>query len=728
MDRETITNAEILQEFLAESRENLDQMEHDLVAWEKQPGGSETRDRIFRAIHTLKGTCGFLGFVNLETLAHEAENLLVRIRDGKVAAEARVVTVMLQVLDAIRRHLNHIERTGEEENQIFGCVLSDLQALQNASPKETAVPLEEEQAEDPRASATESSIRVEIGLLDRLMNLVGELVLTRNQITQLSLSAEHAPLLGTAQKLSHITSELQESIMKTRLQPIGNIWAKFPRMIRDASVAGGKKIRLEMTGQQTELDKSIIEAVKAPLTHLIRNCIDHGIETPERRSAVGKPEEGLIGLKAYHEAGMVHIEISDDGGGIRPEVIREAAQRRGLLSTSQADTLTERELIQLIFQPGFSTAREVTKLSGRGIGMDVVRTNLERISGSIEVISSPGEGTTFKAKIPLTLAIVPALMVVSAGERFAIPQISLLELVRLHGTVATRKIESVQNARVYRLRGRLLPVICLRDVLGFPPKTPAADPEDEVVNMVILESDGHPFGLIVDDVQDTQEIVVKSLSRQLKSVTIFAGATIMGDGRVALILDVTGLVQHMHLDEKREERQLSPAVPEASGEKAAPDETLLLFQLGEKDRWAIALSQVTRLEEFPVSKIEWEGSTRVVQYGDQIMPLMPLRQWLLPDEEPSPLSDPSEKLQVIVHKNGTGCHGFMVDRIIDIAQEPMVLQRKGLSRGVLGSAVIQSRVTKIVDVAGLLKLGKARRKKVPTPPPNPIIPGNGVKP
>jgi two-component system chemotaxis sensor kinase CheA len=706
MPQDIATNAEILQEFLVETRENMDQMEQDLMAWEKQPASRETLDQVFRAIHTLKGTCGFLGFVNLETIAHEAESLLVCLRDGQVKTEPRVVTVLLQVLDAIRRQLSHIERTGEEEKQISGCIISDLQALQTVAPKVGGPAMAEvEPAAEALGPSPENSIRVEIGLLDRLMNLVGELVLTRNQISQLSLSGDHSSLVSMSQKLSHITSELQEGIMKTRLQPIGNIWAKFPRMVRDAALASGKKMRVEMNGEKTELDKSIIEAIKDPLTHLIRNCIDHGIESPESRSTSRKPEEGVIRLKAFHEAGLVHVEMSDDGGGIRPEMIREAALRRGLVTTIEADTLTDHDLMQLIFLPGFSTAREVTKLSGRGVGMDVVKTNLERIGGSIEVSSTPGEGTLFKVRIPLTLAIIPALIVMCEGERFAIPQVNLRELVRLEGAAQIRKIESVQEARVYRLRGRLLPLICLREVLGFQAPPCALNPEDEVVNIIVLESEGGPFGLIVDQVQDTQEIVVKPLGRQLKSVTVFAGATIMGDGLVALILDVMGLAQQVSLGENTDLSRKQAPVTETPVEKpASPAETLLLFELGAQNRCAIALSDVTRLEEFLPSEIEWDGATRVVQYRDQIMPLMPLRQLLLGDDEAPQTCEFSDKFQVVVHVRSTGCYGFLVDRIIDIAQEPLVLQRQGLSPGVRGSAVIQGRVTKILDVDGLIKL------------------------
>jgi two-component system chemotaxis sensor kinase CheA len=703
-------NAEIIQEFLAESRENMDQMERDLVVWEKQPSNRETIDRIFRAVHTLKGTCGFLGFVKLESLAHQTESLLGHLRDGQVKSSPAVVTTLLQVLDTVRRHLGHIERTGEEEAEVFGSILASLQALQEAKPATEAAPAPGEplgeEAPTGASVTSENSIRVEVGLLDRLMNLVGELVLIRNQISQLSQNDNLAPLTGSAQKLNHITSELQASVMKTRLQPIGNIWSKFPRLVRDAAMAGDKKIRLEMSGQSTELDKNIIETVKDPLTHLLRNCIDHGIETPERRLAAGKPEEGLIRLRAFHEAGLVLVEVSDDGGGIRPEVIREAALRRGLVTTSQADTLTDHDLIQLIFLPGFSTAREVTKLSGRGVGMDVVKTNLERISGAIEVTSAAGEGTLFKIKLPLTLAIIPALLVDCAGERFAIPQASLRELVRLEGDDASRKVEWIEDAPVFRLRGRLLPLIDLGRELGFPAREQSARGE---LNIVVLESHNGPFGLIVDQVQDTEEIVVKPLGRLLKSLPVFAGATIMGDGCVVLILDVLGLAQSVRLAEITEKRQLTSAT--AAKEEAQAGENLLVFQLGDDGRWAIALSEVTRLEEFSAYEIEREGTLPVVQYRGQIMPIISLRQLFLAEDNYSislTSNDINDKFQVIVHARNGLCYGLLVDRIIDIAREPLVLQRKGLRPGILGSAVIQQQVTKIVDVDGVVKLGESR--------------------
>jgi two-component system chemotaxis sensor kinase CheA len=705
MSESTDSNADIIPEFLAESRENMDQMERDLVILEKQPGDRETLDRIFRAIHTLKGTCGFLGFAKLEGIAHQAESLLSHIRDGKRKPEAKVVTILLQVLDTVRRHLAHIERTNEEDGNIFGSLIADLQAMIETAPEEEKAVVTE--VEETTNTVAETSLRVDVGLLDRLMNLVGELVLARNQITQIGLQKEDPLLLGASQKLSHITSELQTGIMKTRLQPIGNVWSKFPRLVRDAAIAGEKKIRLEMTGQQTELDKSIIEAVKDPLTHLIRNCIDHGIETPERRLAAGKPEEGVIRLKAFHEGGLVLVEISDDGAGIRPELIREAALRRGLVTAAKVDALTDHDLIQLIFVPGFSTAREVTRLSGRGVGMDVVKTNLERISGTIDVISTLGEGTLFQIKLPLTLAIIPALIVKSGGERFAIPQLSLLELIRLDSSNVKQKIEWIDKVPFYRLRGRLLPLVYLNSELGLTAPADIPKGADDAIHIIVLESHSDPFGLIVDEVRDTEEIVVKPLGRQLKSLSVFAGATIMGDGRVVLILDVMGLAQRVHVRESAEQRPKRAAV-ESTAAAAQGGENLLLFQLGDDSRWAIELSNVTRLEEFSTEEIEQEGAVPVVQYRNQIMPLMSLRDLLMPSAQSSPTPLIDDKLQVIVHSRNGVCYGLWVDRIIDIAREPLVLQRQKTRPGVLGSMVIQKQVTQVVDIEGLVKLDEAR--------------------
>jgi two-component system chemotaxis sensor kinase CheA len=709
MPESTQIDTEILQEFLAESRENLNEMECDLLAWEKQAATREALDRIFRAVHTLKGTCGFLGYPRLETVAHQAENLLSQIRDRKIAASSAAVTVLLKVVDVVRRLLGQIEQLGSEGEGNEDALLTELAALQHTATAEPAPLTDVAGEEQATAGGTETTIRVDIALLDRLMNLVGELVLARNQLTRFTVGQNGSPLAGTSQRLSHITSELQQNVMKTRLQPIGNIWSKFPRLVRDGAMAEDKKIRLLMTGQQTETDKSIIEAIKDPLAHLVRNCVTHGIEKPEKRRAAGKPEEGVINIRSYHEGGQVVIEVSDDGAGIPTDLIREAAIRRRDVTPEQAAVMDDHELQQLIFLPGFSTAKEVTKLSGRGVGMDVVKINLDRIHGSIAVISRRGEGTLFKMKIPLTLTIIPALIVKSCGERFAIPQVSLVELVRLNHESKDTQVESLFGAPVYRLRGKLLPLIHLRQELGFPARPSSDHGHDGSTNIVVLQADGGSFGLVVDEVQDIEEIVVKPLSKHLKVVHQFSGATIMGDGHVALILDVLSIAQQLRLGAGKEVRPHATSSVKTSTATADTGEELLLFELGSKGRMAMKLSDVTRLEEFLATEVENEGAGEVIQYDGHVMPLVPLSRLLLPESQPGPAREAHEKLQVIVHNQNGSYYGFCVDQILDITRQPLSLQHRQARPGILGSAIIQRRVTEVVDVAGIVSMATRQR-------------------
>ena len=419
-----------------------------------------------------------------------------------------------------------------------------------------------EQAEARGSAVSDSTIRVDVGLLDKLMNLVGELVLARNQVLQFTSQSADSAFLATSQRLNLITTELQGSVMKTRMQPIGNVWSKLPRVVRDLAAACGKEVRLEMEGKETELDKTIIEAIKDPLTHIVRNSVDHGIERPETRVERRKPAEGCLKMRAYHEGGQVIIEITDDGGGIDCERVKQKALQRALITPEQAARMSDHEALYLIFLPGFSTAEKVTNVSGRGVGMDVVKTNIERIGGTVDLQSQPGKGTTLKIKIPLTLAIIPALIVTSGGDRFAIPQVSLLELVRLEVEQASQQIEFIHGAPVYRLRGQLLPFAYLnRELRLNDADDDGLKPSVEATTIVVLQADGHPFGLVVDEINDTEEIVVKPLGKQLKGVASFAGATIMGDGRVALILDVLGLAQRAGVVAEVRDRNHSKPLP-----------------------------------------------------------------------------------------------------------------------------------------------------------------------
>jgi two-component system chemotaxis sensor kinase CheA len=466
-------------------------------------GDLESLNRIYRALHSIKGNCGFLAFSKLEALAHAGENLLGNLRDGKQDLTPDIATNLLQTVDAIRAILGAIETTSEEGEEDYSALIEAL-----LGKKKSVVTV----GAYRQTPLHESTIRVDIDLLDRMMNLMGELVLVRNQVIQHSTELQDDGLTNTCQRLHLITSDLQSGIMQTRMQPINNIWRNFPRLVRDLAISCGKEVNLQFEGADTELDRSILEAIKDPLTHLIRNCIDHGIETPEIRSQLGKPATGHLRLRASQENGKINLEISDDGRGIDTNKLKQKAQQLGAIATQQAETMSEHEAIKLMFLPGFSTKEEVTRLSGRGVGMDVVRQNLEAVNGTIEVKSEINRGTTFQLKIPLTLAIISVLLVSSGKEQFAIAQNNLQEIVRIEGKEEIeRSIEIFYNVPVYRLRGKILPLIYLNQVLQL--KDTEADPE--ILNIVVIDADEYCYGLIVDRVYDIQEIVVKPLGKQL---------------------------------------------------------------------------------------------------------------------------------------------------------------------------------------------------------------------
>jgi two-component system chemotaxis sensor kinase CheA len=779
---------EVLQEFLVESYENLDQLEQDMVSLEENPAETDIIASIFRTIHTIKGTCGFLGFSKLEKVTHTGENLLSLLRDGHWAVNRPITDVLLHMGDAVREMLGHIESTQTEGDTDYSALIADLERLQKtggleedaadadaAEPTETnaptsdsgpadepddptteqvaEVPVVEEpeiasppeadaapeppaaaeapvddadveqvheatvqvsravqstdaqtQAEQAQAkadaaarSAAEQAIRVDVGLLDKLMNLVGELVLARNQILQYGTQVQDPVFASTTQRLNVLTTELQENVMKTRMQPIGNIWNKLPRVVRDLANSCGKKIRLEMEGKDTELDKTLIEAIKDPLTHLVRNAVDHGVEDCETRRANGKPAEGVLLLRAFHEGGLVNIEIADDGGGINTDAIRAKAVRNGLITEEQADSMGEREVANLIFKAGLSTAKQVTNVSGRGVGMDVVRTNIEKIGGTIEIQTRAGLGTTFRIKIPLTLAIIPAQVVTAAQNRFAIPQVSLVELLRLEGDDARKGIEVIHGTPVYRLRGNLLPLVYLNRELGMP--EPETDSDDAIVNIVVLQADERDFGLVVDSINDTEEIVVKPLGSELKNLSTYAGATIMGDGAVALILDVIGVAQRAGV--LSEIREHGAALKDDGADEEGERKTLLLFAVGEGSRLGMPLEMVARLEEFEPERVEQAGTQQVVQYRDELLPLIQVSH-VLGGYAPRP-READEKLQVVVYtKNGRSV-GLLVDDIVDIVHETITVKRESDRPGLLGSAVIQGRVTDLVDAEGVIR-------------------------
>jgi two-component system chemotaxis sensor kinase CheA len=749
---------DIIKEFLIESNEGLDQLDRDLVELEKTPGSKDLLASIFRAVHTIKGTGGVLGFDKLTSVAHVGENMLSRVRDRKLSLNPRVTTVLLSLVDALRRMLSSIETTGGEGEGDYSGIIAAITSILGDSPnavalspdspppverpavtgecganratshgasaqppelvaippreappdrEESAMASDEAQIQNEKL-VTSSTIRVDVGLLDKVMNLVGELVLARNQVLQFTTTTKDATFLRTAQRLNLITTELQEGVMKTRMQPIGNIWSKFPRVVRDLALSCGKQVQIEMNGADTELDKTIIEAIKDPLTHIVRNTVDHGIELPEQRTKAGKPAEGRLSLRAFHEGGQVNIEISDDGAGIDIERVRRKAVERGSISAEHAARMSERETLNLIFLPGLTTAERVTNVSGRGVGMDVVKTNIEKIGGMVDVQSTPGHGTTLKIKIPLTLAIIPALIVTSGKERFAIPQVSLLELVRLEGADAISSIEDIGGAPVYRLRGNLLPLVDLNRELRLCSPT-AADKRAQVVNIVVLQADDRQFGLVVDEINDTEEIVVKPLGKQLKGLACFAGATIMGDGEVALILDVLGIAQMANVVTELRSHAVSEHATK-DVDSSANRHTWLLFRVGKDGRMATQLSSVSRLEEIPLTSVERSGGTEVAQYRRHIMPLVRVSTLL---NRPAPEADP-EKLQVIVFAQGESYLGLVVDEIVDIVEQKISLERCGQQPGVAGSAVIQQRVTDVLDL-DMIIAGREMERAVSAP-------------
>ncbi len=723
---------EIVQEFLVESYEALDRLDGDLLTLERDPNSPDVLASIFRVMHTIKGTCGFLGFQKLERVAHAAESLLTALRDGTLAVNPAITSALLSTGDALRQMLAAIERAGNDGDEDFLHLVATLERLRasggtdapthvpatpvrpkgGTKPRKAATAGEAPTAETPaarpappgrreaevveKASVAETNIRVDVQVLDNLMTLVGELVLARNHIMQLTAGSTHdAPLLSAAQHLNGITSDLQDGVMRTRLQPIHTAWARFPRVVRDLAMALGKQVRVRTEGDDTELDRSIIEAIKDPLMHLVRNAVDHGIEDPAEREAAGKPVEGTIVIRASHEGGQVTIEMQDDGRGIALDKVRDRGIERGLIDADAAKTLSDRETIELIFQPGFSTADKVTNLSGRGVGMDVVKINVGRIGGNVEVTTAPGVGTTYTLKIPLTLAIVPALLVTSGGERYAIPQINLVELVR----ATPEQIEDVHGAPVYRLRDKLLPLVSLATELGVE-----AHASDASRSIVVLQADDRRFGLIVDGVSDPAEIVVKPLGGYLKGVDTFAGATILGDGRVGLILDVLGLARRAHVLTSEQERELGASREEAT-EAEADRVALLVFADHEGGRMAIPLELITRLEEFPRIELERSGPLPVVQYGEEILHLVDISRLMLERRHASRvdgLGSSGEALPVLVYEHEGRRVGVVVGQIVDVIHHDLVELQPGSRPGVSGTMVVDGRVTEVLDLPQIL--------------------------
>jgi two-component system chemotaxis sensor kinase CheA len=724
---------EATREFLIEGHDNLNQLDADLVGLEASQSPGPALARIFRTLHTIKGSCSFLGFPHLQAVAHAGEDLLGKARDGKLALTPIVIETMLQMVDAIRRMLAEIEATGKDGdaddqsllNLLRQLVVDEGMSAATPAPARPSVttaitttftnPVAAAPAEvlsvpagEPipmeTSAAADASVRIHVDLLDKLMAIAGEIVLARNQILQFSQRQEDPGFQNTCRQLNLITTELQEHVMKTRLLPLGHVWQRLPRLAHDAARDCGKKVRLETEGGETELDKTLLEAIRDPLTHLVRNAIDHGIEPPERRQAAGKPKEGLVRLRAYHESGQVIVEISDDGGGIDPQRITRQAIAQRLITSDDAATMSAQAISNLIFLPGFSTAAAVTTVSGRGVGMDVVKTNIEKIGGSVDVRSTVGDGTTVRLRIPLTLAIIKVLVVTTAGDRYAIPQVRVVELVRVEGDKARRSIQRVHGARVYRYRDLLLPLVDLNQVLEV--EASQASVEDGV-NIVVLQAADRQFGLVVDQINDTQEIVVKPLWKHLKSLSCFAGATVMGDGRVALILDIVGLAQRAgavsDVDRRATGNTSQVAAP------AQPRARVVLAELRDRARIAIPMNQVARLEEFAPSRVERVADRQVVQYDGQLLPLVDLdalrHQGSAPWTIDKDVLESDDGVHVVVYAGQSRQAGLVVRRILDVVEHDGEVQSLTLGQSTANTAVIQGHVTEVLDLDALIGAG-----------------------
>ena len=712
---------DLLAEFLTETNEMLAELDVALVRLETVPEDAANLSGIFRLVHTIKGTCGFLGLPRLEKVAHAGENVLSRMRDGALRPVPALVSLVLAALDRIKAIVAALGATGTEpegeDSDLIAALdraaAGEVEALPVPAPAAAApapavsapsMPIPADLAESPppaaptpaaptiiaaEPAAAAQTIRVGVDVLDDLMTLVSELVLTRNQLLQLARGHENGAFTVPLQRLSHITSDLQEGVMKTRMQPIGNAWNKLPRVVRDLAHELDKKIELVMLGAETELDRQVLELIKDPLTHMVRNSADHGLETGAERRARGKPETGRITLNAFHEGGHIIIEIADDGRGLPVDRIRAKVLAQGLATEAELAGMSDAQIQRFIFRAGFSTAAAVTAVSGRGVGMDVVKTNIERIGGTIELASRPGAGTTFTIKIPLTLAIVSALILEAGGERFAIPQTSVAELVRAGdgSTEGGSRIERINDTPVLRLRDRLLPLVGLRDLLRLDTAPETAEPP----TIVVAQVGATMLGLIVDRVFDTEEIVVKPVAPILRHVTMFSGNTILGDGSVIMILDPNGIARATGVGAAAGEARAEVArTPVPAIGHSAEKTAILLFRAGPADAppLAVPLALVARLEEIPRAKMERCGDALATQYRGRLMPLLAL----------SGATDPTRAHQpALVFTDGDRSMGLLVDAITDVVDDRLEIELGAARPGLLGTAVVAGHATDVID-------------------------------
>ncbi len=709
---------DILKDFLAETGDQIEAVGAQLVQFEREPSDGRIIASIFRLVHSIKGTCGFLGLPRLANLAHSAETLIGKLRDGAPATSARV-SVILAAIDRIRHILNELDKNaiepkgtdadliaiietlvgdGDDDDADASCdALSLTSAIHPPTQASTSTPDEPVAKASGAlpvgtpASPAPATIRVAVGALERIMMLVSELVLTRNQLLEITRQRNDDTIKNPLQRLSSLTTDLQDSVMRARMQPIGRLFANLPRLVRELSADLNKKIDLVAEGSDTELDRQLIELIRDPLTHMIRNCADHGIETPQLRRAAGKPETGLIRVCASHEAGNITIEITDDGRGLDVDRIRAKALALGLASEAELSRMSNDMLCRYIFAPGFSTAAQVTSVSGRGVGMDVVRENIESIGGTIALSTTLGRGTTFVLKIPLTLAIAPALIVQCGKHRFALPQTAVLEAVGLGS--ADARVENVQGAKVLRLRDQVLPISNMSDFLRID--SVDADNRDTEPLVVVLRVGSVTFGVIVDGVSDVQEIVVKPLGPSLAHLSTFSGNTILGDGSVVLILDPMGLARALGVQGVNEF-----AVAQAPPPFVLPAEPrrLILFRAGRGALKTVPLSFISRIESASTAQIVETNGMRVIRHQNGLMPLIDLCDGEAVGE--------AEVRPVLVIGVGGELMGLLVSSIVDIIEDELDIEIAGEADGVIGTSMIRNEPVDILDITHYMRLAR----------------------
>lgn len=762
---------DLVREFIDETVESLAEMDMDLVTLEQDPNNQELLGKVFRLMHTIKGTCGFIGLQRLEKTAHSAENLLDGFRNGSLEVTTEAMTLIFEAIDRIRMLVDEVNENGVEPEGSDADIISKMDKVASGEPTEasaesfddpSSIPVDNVSADDlsallamddedmegadkraapegsdpslqseeaitiaddataeaepspkvetpaetaphkkesmPKALSKEPEfLRVQMSVLEELINMVSELVLTRNQLMQMMRTEEESSLKPPFQRLNRIVSDLQDSVMKTRMQPIQNAWSKLPRIVRDLANESGKKINLDMQGGNTELDRQVLDLIKDPLTHMIRNSCDHGIESPQERKEAGKPDAGTIHLNAYHEGGFIVISIKDDGKGLNPQKILNKAIEKGLVTADKAAEMSEKQILSYIMKPGFSTAEKITNVSGRGVGMDVVRSNIEKIGGSIDMDSTMGGGTSFTIQIPLTLAIISALIFEIDGHRYAIPQMNIQELVSLNNNTKDM-VEYIKSQPVLRLRDRIIPLLDSRSL--FELSTDDV-PERHEQLIVVINIGSSYYGIIVDKVFDTEEVVIKSVSSLLKNTNIFAGNTILGDGRVIMILDPAAIARKFNVEKElnqlAEENKKQARLSQSREEHAS----MLVFKAGEGAMKAIPLAMVSRLHVFEGKDVTISDDKVVVNYNDSLMQLSLL------SPKSQRLSDKSITSLIIADDRSEAAMGLVIDEVVDIIDGKLNLSSVTTRDGIIGSMILGDLTVDVIDVTYFLSVNKS---------------------